>query len=300
MVFTGDSLTAVVDGVSVSANSTHPNWAKIVDAAKARRWASLPKLCEVGKAIKAWAKGRAEIRDGQVVYNGEVVHNTLTNRILDMISGGFDAKPMLRFLENLMLNPSADSRNELYGFLEYGKLPITDDGCFLAYRVVDKDFMSKHPNPDGSRNRNMVGDEVSMDRGQVDNDRNRTCSSGLHFCALEYAPKYGAYGTDRLMIVKINPMDVVSIPVDYNNTKGRCCRYEVVMEYKGEWEKSAFDSPVYSSDGGEYEPEEDEWEDWDEEDEWDDDDDSTDPFGIKPSGQRYWNVRDESGKFARG
>ena len=30
------------------------------------------------------------------------------------------------------------------------------------------------------------------------------------------------------MILKINPRDVVSIPVDYNNTKGRACKYEVV------------------------------------------------------------------------
>ena len=32
------------------------------------------------------------------------------------------------------------------------------------------------------------------------------------------------------MIVKINPRDVVSIPTDYNNAKGRACRYEVIGE----------------------------------------------------------------------
>lgn len=32
------------------------------------------------------------------------------------------------------------------------------------------------------------------------------------------------------MLVKINPADVVSIPRDYNNTKGRCWTYEVVDE----------------------------------------------------------------------
>jgi hypothetical protein len=32
------------------------------------------------------------------------------------------------------------------------------------------------------------------------------------------------------MIVKINPADVVSIPSDYDNTKGRTWRYEVVGE----------------------------------------------------------------------
>jgi acyl carrier protein len=32
------------------------------------------------------------------------------------------------------------------------------------------------------------------------------------------------------MLVNINPADVVSIPADYKNTKGRCWRYEVVDE----------------------------------------------------------------------
>ena len=30
--------------------------------------------------------------------------------------------------------------------------------------------------------------------------------------------------------MKINPRDVVSIPNDYDNTKGRACRYEVIGE----------------------------------------------------------------------
>ena len=32
------------------------------------------------------------------------------------------------------------------------------------------------------------------------------------------------------MILKINPRDVVSIPSDYGDTKGRCCLYEVIGE----------------------------------------------------------------------
>jgi hypothetical protein len=32
------------------------------------------------------------------------------------------------------------------------------------------------------------------------------------------------------VILKINPRDVVSIPSDYNNSKGRACRYEIAGE----------------------------------------------------------------------
>jgi hypothetical protein len=68
------------------------------------------------------------------------------------------------------------------------------------------------------------------------------------------------------MILKINPRDVVAIPADYNNTKGRCCRYEVIGEYTENWREkigrgeNGFDSDLYSSDGGDYESDEQEGE----------------------------------------
>ena len=34
----------------------------------------------------------------------------------------------------------------------------------------------------------------------------------------------------RLMVMKVNPADVVSIPHDYKNQKGRCAKYEVIAE----------------------------------------------------------------------
>jgi hypothetical protein len=36
------------------------------------------------------------------------------------------------------------------------------------------------------------------------------------------------------MILKINPADVVSIPTDYNGSKGRCMKYEVIAEVVGD------------------------------------------------------------------
>jgi hypothetical protein len=40
------------------------------------------------------------------------------------------------------------------------------------------------------------------------------------------------------MLVKVNPADVVSIPSDYNNAKGRAWKYEVVGEMNAtEWRK---------------------------------------------------------------
>jgi len=69
-----------------------------------------------------------------------------------------------------------------------------------------------------------------MPRNLVDSDDRNTCSTGLHACSYEYLNYYIHDENDRIVLVEINPRDVVSIPIDYNNTKLRCCRYKVVME----------------------------------------------------------------------
>ena len=119
------------------------------------------------------------------------------------------------------------------------------------------------------------------------------------------------------MIVKTNPKDVVSIPADYNNTKCRTCKYEVIGEYTEDWRsklnrgENGFDSDLYSSDGGEYEDEyedEEEYEDngcdenhcfCDQTDEHGDTTCNQDQYGKKPDGSLFHNLRDTFGKFTK-
>ena len=83
-------------------------------------------------------------------------------------------------------------------------------------------------------------------RSQVNDNPNQTCSTGLHFCSQNYL---GHFSGARVMILKINPRDVVSIPTDYDFSKGRCCRYEVIGEIGNDGEKidNAFNKPVQSN-----------------------------------------------------
>jgi hypothetical protein len=192
---------------------------EVLDAAKQELQESIETIGDSGVAIRS---------DGLVTLEGQVIDNSLTRRMLTMREEGFDLKPMAAFLVNLQKNPSYRARKELYTFLEVGQLPLTPDGCFLAYKVVRPDYKDYHT---GTFD-NSVGQVLSMPREEVDDDCNHTCSAGLHFCSLDYLQHFG--GTNgHVMILKINPADVVSIPADYNNTKGRCCRYEVVGEYTG-------------------------------------------------------------------
>ena len=164
------------------------------------------------------------------------MHNALTTRMIQMLQDGFPIEPMVKFMENLMSNPSKRAVDELFGFLEKNNLPITPDGHFLAYKKVREDYKDCHT---GTMD-NSVGQVVEMERNEVDDNKDRTCSSGLHFCSQNYLNHFSGAHT---MILKINPRDVVSIPSDYNDSKGRACRYEVIGEL-GVNPDEAFDKPV--------------------------------------------------------
>lgn len=244
----------VIDNQSHTIAVDHVNYQEILDRLVEEKYDGIVELLDIASSITLASEGAVTVLDGCVCYNGNEVINPLTDRILRFVKEGLPFKPMTRFLENLMENPSRTSIQELYLFLEEATLPITEDGCFLAYRKVDNEYMSYHPNPDGTKNSNKIGEVIEQKRNEVDDIRDNLCSNGLHFCSMSYLPKYHG-GSGRVMIVKINPSEVVSIPSDYNNAKGRCCKYEVVGEHT-EPEKESTDyttSAVVDAGGGELE-----------------------------------------------
>ena len=186
---------------------------------------------------------------GTVYYKGEPLHNTVTERIIEWIDLTLDPAPMIKFLARLQDNPSKQSRDELMLFLEAGDLPIQEDGRFLAYKVVRNDFKDYF----SGKMDNSVGAIVEMERRDVNDNRQQTCSSGLHFCSREYIKSFERSGS-KLVLLAIDPADVVSIPYDYNNAKGRACKYQVIKEvestYRFDNEKSTayFDDSEYLED----------------------------------------------------
>ena len=245
-VRTQAGLTLCINGRSYSFAKEDSQYPDIVAAINAGK--SQSEVLEVIEATSISFKNATKltksvvINDGIVYFNDEPLHMSLADRMVQMLAEGYDLVPMAKFLENLMANPSHTAVQELYSFLEKGKMPITPDGYFMAYKAVRMDFKDIHS---GTFD-NSVGRVCEMERNHVDDDRNRTCSSGLHFCSFEYLPHF-ANANGHVMLVKINPRDVVSIPADYNDTKGRCSRYEVVAEYEGYYKEfgPAFTSMLY-------------------------------------------------------
>ena len=244
---TDDYITVALDeGETATFYASSSTYAKAIGAIKDNDMALLKQLVNPSESIEKQFKqtlvnGRLVIEHGVVYVDSVPIHNTLAQRIVEMIDEGFDVTGMALFLVNLTSNPSYRAVNELYGFLEYSKLPITEDGCFVAYKRVRDDYKDIYT---GTID-NSIGQVVEMDRNQVNDDCTQTCSQGLHFCSREYLSSYGTSPGNRTVVVKINPADVVSIPIDYNNTKGRCCKYEVIGELEHSKEDQLEDNLVF-------------------------------------------------------
>lgn len=180
------------------------------------------------------------IKDDEVSYQGEKLPNALAKKVIRLYRENLPLELFENFWKNLKQNPSSQSINELYEFLEYKELPLTEDGCFLAYKGVAQDMYSISGNVDtkvikGVVNKdgkilNNVGETITVERNNVDDNRNVHCSFGLHVGSLDYARGFAPV----VLVVKVNPKDVVSVPTDYSCQKCRVSSYTVESIFEKE------------------------------------------------------------------
>jgi len=223
---TGDNLVIHVAGKPHSVGKSHINYAKIKAGLRTLTEDELLRLIDVPEHIKhTLVDHTVEVKNGTVFVDGQPIRNATATRLLEFMEQDFPVDHLVKFIENIYKNPSDSSIAELYGFLEKNSLPITENGCFLAYKVVGPEYLDKHSKTFD----NSIGKRVSMPREQVNPDRNQTCSTGLHVCSLSYISDFVGEG-DHKMVVEVNPKDVVSVPIDYNEAKMRVCEYLVVAE----------------------------------------------------------------------
>jgi hypothetical protein len=212
-----------VGGEPIIIDYTHVNFNAVADAIREGRWDDALEMASVSNYINSVSAGNVRVDETGLYYKDMPLTGYLANKLTQFFNEGLLVEHYCAFVDNLMNNPSMVSRNELFLFLEAANLPVTDDGCFLAYKAVTNDYKDHHT---GSFD-NSPGVTHSMPRREVDDNRERTCSYGFHAAAYDYAKSFGG---QRIVAVKINPADVVSVPSDYNNQKLRCCKYTVAFE----------------------------------------------------------------------
>ena len=198
---------------------------RLIKAVKANKLDEIPNLVSTAKRVESFSKGNFVCKDGEILVNGIPAPRVLGDKIVQFANDGLPYEPLVRFAANLQKNPSFRAVNELFSFLEKNDHPITETGCFIAYKKVRADFMDAYT---GTMD-NSVGKIVEMPRNQVNEDSTQTCSHGLHVANWDHAHNVYSAGEGSIMLeVEVNPADVVAVPVDYNQAKMRVCKYLVL------------------------------------------------------------------------
>lgn len=205
--------------------------------------------CMISSNLQKYVEEAIYNEDGIIIMNstvyidGEEISDSLAEQVIRHYDEGIPFKYLVSFIRKVRNNPSFRIRQQLWDFInasmESGGFTIDTEGNIIAYKRVNSNFTDIHT---GKFN-NSIGSIVTMERKNVDDDPNNTCSAGLHFCAFSYLSFYATDSIEyKTVLVKVDPADVVSIPNDYNFAKARCCKYEVIAEYKN---TTAIQEPVY-------------------------------------------------------
>ena len=230
------NVTAVVAGEVYTFGKSHPRYDRLISHLKNNNVEYFEASYDVVSQINEYCEGYVSVNSGALTWDGIEMPEMFNGTILDMIQQGYPFEPMLNFLDNMSQNPSDSAIVELFDFMANKNMPITADGHFLAYKAVRGDYKDIY----SGKFDNSIGSVCEVPRNKVDKNRDNHCGAGLHVGAFDYAKSYGGIDLDddeggngnKLMICKVNPRDVVSVPSDVRCQKLRCCRYEVVSEFQ--------------------------------------------------------------------
>lgn len=239
-ILTNGGITGLLNTKPFSVTKEHAQYEAIAKAALSKNWAQVEALLNPAAAVESFVKElnsvggdvQVEIKGNDVIvtYRGlDVNAGELGSTIRSMVRVGYDVSHLLNLLDRLMKNPDPNVISRVFDFITTSGMPITEDGHIIAYKRVNDNYRSFYDDS----TEHVIGGIVKMDRKACNPNGAETCSHGLHFCSHSYLSHwYGNQG--RVLILKIDPINIVSIPNDYNDAKGRACEYLVLAELEGE------------------------------------------------------------------
>lgn len=239
------AISLMCDGKMQLIDSTHPYFKEVKKYLEEGNYSKASTLMDIKKAIEHFSEGALKIESGRITFRGAEIHNAMSQKIVNMMANGDEGfKAFAKFLAKVLENPSLSTRERLMEFAAAEDIGISPNGDLICYKNVKAGYI---PSRAGGWDRvdgewqyfadlyydNSVGKVCEMPRSEVDDVDSNTCSHGLHVMSLYYAKS--CWGTSgHTMVVEVDPVDFVSIPTDYNNSKARVSRYKVVRELERE------------------------------------------------------------------
>lgn len=260
-IVTSNAITVIWEGQPYTVNTDNPNYTGLKNALLNAEYDSIGRFLDIKKQIEDFSHGSIKVVAEKVYYGNYELKGFVIDKLLEFLrSGAKDAQPILNFIEKLMFNPSKNSVDQLYTFLSYKTLPLTETGNIIGYKGVNCLYYSHHGNKNtivitgnvdaNGRILNKIGEIIEVARNSVDDNKDNHCSHGLHVGSYDYAKDWA--GNDgHLMMVEFNPSDAVSVPTDCNFQKLRVSKYKVIGEVPFERIKETeapLNEPYYNTD----------------------------------------------------
>ena len=226
---TNESVTVILQGETYTVKTGDPNYEPARDAVLSARWEDLPLLFSRGLALEKWAQGHFTFRDNHMFFRNQKLPADLNSRMLKMAARGDDPTVLMKFWEMLMENPSYNSVEQLWPFLNQQGICLDTDGYIICYKGVDSKYQSFHADIDGKYVDNTPGQKPWMPRNLVSDQYHVPCHTGYHLGNMSFAQGFNqGYGSrgHRVVVCRVHPKDVVA--VDSSNQKMRVNEYEVI------------------------------------------------------------------------
>lgn len=263
-----EGITMFAGGSRTFVPRTHRNYQRILDAVRDERYDEAATLASeqsiiTPRSFTTTIPGFELSPGGQITYLGEPFPEEVTKEVLRRIDVGQPIDPLARLLIRVRNNPSASSQRETLLFSAANDFLITETGMIVAYKAVGTGYHDSHsgtvcympaqlmtaeqrqqyePGVSGQGLERNVTTQVidgltvvSIPRHAVDDNRQKACSYGLHVAAHEYAKGFAS----RLLLVLVDPADIVSVPYDHGDQKVRVCRLTVLAEIENPEVKSS-------------------------------------------------------------
>lgn len=247
IVQTNSNTFFFLDGRTYSISTTDERYKSLLEAAENNDLSRFRMILNPPTKLGTGIDGRLVVYENKATLDDVELPEAIAIRLREHVRAGKDLDPVFCFWKRIQSNPSARAIEESWRFLAHRNMPVTNDGYFIGYKAVRKDYFSQFSGtaiplqgvtlPDTSSTnhyhiRNMPGDVVELRRREVDDDKDRTCSYGLHVGSIEYVRSFMAR-QGRIVTVLVDPADIVSVPSDCNGQKVRVCKYTVLGELEG-------------------------------------------------------------------
>ena len=229
---TNNSITIVDEQNNVHTLQIGDKFQQVLSLIKAGKIKKILTLLSPKAFIECTLKGIKILSEESIQYNNKIYTEKeycgLIDYIIECSKNKMPYEYLLKFLDNLSMNPDANSRLNLFQFLKQTGIKITENGYIAGVKSVNDDYTSHHDH----KTLHKVGTFVSLDRETCDSNPNSPCSRGLHTGGSAYVKSYSG----RTLVTITHPKDVVCVPKDSSYQKMRACLYYVAGELtKEEW-----------------------------------------------------------------